>query len=179
MSSAKHDNDAVDLGRPYEENDIQLKGILGFGIGLVLLIVVTFLLMSVFIKELRGYFHESADPPNPMAMTDKERLPPEPRLQLAPGFGVESEKGWKNFELRESQAEYRELRQQWEKVWSHGLKDEKTGAVTVLPIDEAKARFLAENAKAKSGADAAVLYDISREFVSDSSAGRLPSEKRR
>jgi hypothetical protein len=179
MSSAKNDNDAMDLGRPYEDNEIRLKGILGFAIGLVLLIVITFGLMLGFLRVLKDNARENADPQNPMAMSDKERLPPEPRLQLAPGFGVESEKGRVNLELQAPAAEYRELRAQWEEIWKHGRKDEKTGMVTMLPIDEAKSRFLAQNAKARSDADAAEFYNNSRSYVSDSSAGRLASEKRR
>ena len=179
MSSAKHDNDAVGLDRPYEENEIRLKGILGFAIGLVLLIIVTFGLMLLFLNVLKDDAQKSADPPNPLAMSDKERLPPEPRLQLAPGFGVDSEKGRINLELQAPQSEYRELKAQWDKMWKHGLKDQKTGVVTVTPIEEAKARFLAQNVKAKSGPEADEFYNSSRSYMSDASAGRMASEKRR
>jgi len=179
MSSAKHDNDPVGLDRPYEENEIRLKGILGFAIGLVLLIVITFGLMLLFVNVLKDDARKSADPPNPLAMSDKERLPPEPRLQLAPGFGVDSDKGRVNLELLAPQSEYRELRVQWEQMWKHGRKDEKTGVVTMMPIEEAKARFLAQNVKAKSGPDVDDFYNSSRSYVSDASAGRMASEKRR
>ena len=108
------------LDRPYEENEIRLKGILGFAIGLVLLIVITFGLMLLFVNVLKDDARKSADPPNPLAMSDKERLPPEPRLQLAPGFGVDSDKGRVNLELLAPQSEYRELRVQWEQMWKHG-----------------------------------------------------------
>ena len=179
MSSAKHDNDAVGLDRPYEENEIRLKGIIGFAIGLVLLIVITFGLMLLFLNVLKDDARKSADPPNPLAMSDKERLPPEPRLQLAPGFGVDSDKGRVNLELQAPQSEYRELKVQWEQMWKHGRKDEKTGLVTIMPIEEAKARFLAQNVKAKSGPDVDEFYNNSRSFISDESAGRMASEKRR
>lgn len=179
MSSAKHDNDAIDLGRPYEDNEIRLKGIFGFAIGLVLLIVITFGLMLAFLRVLKENARENADPQNPLELSDKERLPPEPRLQLAPGFGVESEKGRVNLELQAPSAEYREVRSQWEEIWKHGRKDDKTGTVTIMPIEEAKARFLAQNVKAKTGPDAVEFYNNSRSFVSDSSAGRLASEKHR
>ena len=145
----------------------------------MLLIVVTFALMWAFLNVLKDYSKEDAGPVNPMAMSDKERLPPEPRLQLAPGFGVESEKGRVNLELQAPSAEYRELKAQWEEIWKHGRKDEKTGTVTIMPIEQAKAKFLAQNAKAKSGAEVESFFANSRSFVSDSSAGRLASEKRR
>jgi hypothetical protein len=179
MSSAKHTNDAADLNKPYEENEIGLKGIIGFAIGLFLLIVITFGLMSALMSVLKDYQQESAGPPNPMAMSERDKLPPEPRLQLAPGFGVDSEKGRVNLELMAPQSEYRELRAQWENMWRRGLKDPKTGTVTVLPIEEAKARVLSENLKAKSGADAQAFYNNSKDFISDASSGRMASVTRR
>ena len=102
MSSKKHTDSAVDLNIPYEQNEIQFKGIVGFAVGLVLLIVVTFALMWAFLGGMKDMSKQYADPANPMAMSDRERLPPEPRLQLAPGFGVESDHGWVNMELQAS-----------------------------------------------------------------------------
>lgn len=178
MSSKKHTDISTDLDKPYEENEVGLRGIIGFAIGLFALIVVTFGLMWAFLNVLKDYStQENADARNPMAMTDKERLPPEPRLQLAPGFGVDSANGRVNMELRESSAEYQELRRQWEEIWKYGQKDEKTGVMTVMPVEMAKQKFLAQNVKAKTGAEE--FYKNSRSFISDSSAGRLSSEKRR
>jgi len=179
MSSKKKAITAAELSQGYEENDIGLKGIIGFTIGLFLLIVITFALMRVFLNALTEYNHENAGPANPLIMNDKERLPPEPRLQLAPGFGVESDKGFVNLELREPAAEYHELKRQWEDEWKFGKKDAQTGTVTVMPIDEAKAKFLSENVKARSGDEAEKMEGASKMYVSDSSAGRAVSEKRR
>lgn len=178
MSSQKHTDTALDLNKPYEENDIQLKGILGFAVGLFLLIVVTFGLMWAFLNVLDDYSKEGVVK-NPMAMSDKERLPPEPRLQLAPGFGVESEKGWVNMELGAPQAEYRELERQWKEMWAKGHKDAKTGTVIVMPIAEAKEKLLTQNVKAKSGPEAEKLLKDSRLSISASSSGRVASEMRR
>ena len=179
MSLHKSENTAIDLNKPYEENEIGLKGILSFAVGLFLLIVITFALIWSLLNVLKDYSRENADPANPMTMSEKERLPPEPRLQAAPGFGIESEKGRVNLELQAPSAEYREIRKQWEQIWEHGRKDEASGMVTVMPIDEAKAKFLAQNVKAKSGQEVEDFFKNSRGFVSDSSAGRLVSEKRR
>jgi hypothetical protein len=179
MSSAKHNDDAIGLDKAHEANEIGLKGIFGFAIGLVVLIVVTFALMWAFLAALKDNAKENADPQNPMAMSDREQLPPEPRVQLAPGFGVESEKGWVNMELQPPAAEYIELKKQWSDLWEHGQKDKKTGVVSIMPVDTAKERFLAESVKAKAGADAEKLLAESRSFISDSSSGRLASEKRR
>jgi len=181
MSSKKHNDSVTDLSKPYEENDIQLKGIFGFAVGLFLLVVITFGLMWAFLNVLSDYSkeQENAGPANPMALSDKERLPPEPRLQLAPGFGVESEKGWVNMELGAPQAEYRELHKQWMDVWEHGQKDAKTGIVSTMPIEKAKEKLLSQNVKAKSGAEAEKVFSDSKTYISDSSAGRLSSETRR
>lgn len=178
MSSNKYTDTSVDLSKPYEENDIQLKGIIGFAGGLFLLIVITFGLMWAFLNVLKDYSKEGVVA-NPMIMSEKERLPPEPRIQAAPGFGVDSENGRVNLELTIPQAEYREMQKQWKKAWEEGHKDPKTGMVTMMPIKEAKEKFLAQNVKAKSGAEAEAVLNESKMFISDSSAGRVASEKRR
>jgi len=179
MSSKKHTASDVDLNIPYEQNEIQLRGILGFGIGLLLLIVVTFGLMWAFLNVLEDQWKEYAGPVNPMAQTERERLPPEPRIQGAPGFGVQSDKGWVNMELGAPQAEYRELSRQWKELWEKGHKDVKTGVVTAMSIEAAKERLLSQNVKAKSGADADAMYSRSRMAISESSSGRLASDMRR
>jgi hypothetical protein len=116
---------------------------------------------------------------NPMIMSDRERLPPEPRLQLAPGFGVDSEGGRVNMELQAPQAEYRELQRQWNDIIEHGKKDPATGQTIWMPIDEAKNMVLEEHLKAKSGPEAEKFSVESRKYVSDASSGRKASMTRR
>ena len=179
MGSTKHEKSFVDFEMQYEQNVIGLKGIFYFGIGLFVLILITFALMWAF----RGVLEEDAKVEkrsnNPMAMNDKERLPAEPRLQLAPGFGVESDRGKVNLELKPPQAEYQELRKQWEEIWKNGRKDEKTGTIISMSIDQAKEKFLQQGVKAKSGAEAGKVITDSQMVVSDSSAGRMATLKRR
>jgi len=179
MGSTKHEKSFVDFEMPYEQNVIGLKGIFYFGIGLFLLIVITFGLMWALLGVLEEDAKATKSSNNPMEMSDKESLPPEPRVQGAPGFGVDGPGGRVNLELRAPQSEYWELQKQWTKVWSEGMKDTKTGAVTAMPINEAKEKFLAENVKARSGADANKAVKESRMRFSDSSSGRVASEKRR
>ena len=179
MASHKQTDSAVDLSRPYEENEIRLKGILGFGVGLVLLIVITFGLMWAFLNQLKVLSEPNPADANPMAMSDKEKLPPEPRLQLAPGFGVDGPNGRVNMELVAPSAEYREMKKEWTALWEHGLKDDKSGVVTVMPIDEAINKVLTQNVKAKTGPEAEEYWNNSRMIVSDSSAGRMATLKRR
>lgn len=179
MGSPKHEKSFVDFEKPYEQNVIGLKGIFYFGIGLFVLIVITFALMWAFEGVLEEEAKQSKASTNPMIMTEKERLPPEPRVQGAPGFGVESDKGRVNLELKAPQSEYWELKKQWEETWKHGRKDEKTGTIVSMSIDEAKKKFLEKSVKAKSSAEAEKAMTDSRMVISDSSAGRMATLKRR
>ena len=82
-------------------------------------------------------------------------------------------------ELQAPAAEYSELKKQWDELWKNGQKDKKTGMMTIMPIEMAKEKFLAEHVKAKSGADAEKSLKDSHMFISDASSGRLASESRR
>ena len=135
--------------------------------------------MWALLAKLKQFQKESAGPANPLAMSDKEKLPPEPRVQLAPGFGIDTDSGRVNLELMAPAAEYRQFHSEWLELWEHGKKDPKTGTVTILPIDKAKEKFLEENAKAKSGPEAEEYWKNSRSYVSDASSGRMAGETRR
>jgi len=178
MTSRKEERPAEYYDKSYEENDVRLKGILYFGVGLVLLVVITFGLMWALLGVMEEDRADKRDSP-PMAMSDKERLPPEPRLQLAPGFGVDGPDGRVNLELMAPASEYQEFRRAWDLKIEKGLTDPATGAVIAMPLDVAKEKLLEENIKAKTGSDAENALATSRMFISDSSAGRLASEKRR
>jgi len=179
MGATRHEKSFVDFDKGYEQNIIGLKGIVYFTVGLFLLIVITFALMAALLNVLRDQAAESAPPTHPLSMSETERLPPEPRLQSAPGFGVDSEQGRVNLELTAPQSEYRELRKQWQEAWTKGEKDPHTGTQITLPIDEAKQQVLGQNLKANSDPNAANYLDQSRMYVSDSSSGREATLKRR
>jgi hypothetical protein len=179
MGSTKHEKSFVDFEQPYEQNLIGLKGIVWFGGFLFLLIVITFGLMWYLLKAMKEEFKADKTTSNPMAMNDKERLPPEPRLQAAPGFKFETEHGIVNLELKQPQQEFREFRKTWDEIWEHGEKDPKTGATIAMPLDAAKEKFLEQNAKARSGDGADKTFKESRMFMSDASSGRRATEKRR
>ena len=181
MGSTKHEKSFVDYDKGYETNIVGLRGIIYFGVGMFLLIVITFVLMLFLQRSMEDQAREAEEKnPNPMmkGVGKEERLPPEPRLQLAPGFGV-GEKGKErvNLELRAPQAEYWELEKQWKKVWAEGEKDARTGTVVTLPIEDAKQRLLQENVKARTGPEAQKTFNESRNVVSYSSAGRLASDR--
>ncbi len=99
----------------HEASDVNIGGILKFVVGLTIFgIIVQVLTWGMF--RFFNAEQETQEPKQgPMAMTKEERLPPEPRLQAAPGFGVKLVNGqWVALEKREPQAEYRVLRGQWE-----------------------------------------------------------------
>ena len=183
MSNTKHEKSFIDYDKPYEQNLIGLRGIIYFGVGLFLLIVITFGLMWALLNVMEKEAQTSKASDNPMMMSDRERLPPEPRLQAAPGFGVESPNGRVNLELKAPQSEYWELREQWKTLWKEGQKDTKTGTIVTLAVDEAKAKYLEQSAGASESSQPQPktdeLLQKSRLFVSDSSAGRTASERRR
>jgi hypothetical protein len=123
----------------HELSDVNVPGILKFVVGLVVMTIAVYILMWL----LFGFFNaqeamkEGEAPPGPMAMSEQESLPPEPRLQVARGFGVKLENGeWVNLEIREPQAEYRVLKEQWDRVLKEGPKDQ-SGNPTGLPIEQA------------------------------------------
>src|ERR1044072_2939458 len=77
----------------HEESDVYIGGIARFVLGLFVLIVVSFVLIWAMVRMLESRPHQGEKPPSPMALTDKERLPPEPRLQSAPGFAEQLDQG--------------------------------------------------------------------------------------
>jgi hypothetical protein len=176
-----HEKIIADPNQPYESNKIQLRGIIGFGVGLFALIVLTFFAMWFLLYRVleTGAEKDDAAAQRPMMMTSKEQLPPEPRLQAAPGFGVDSDKARVNLELMPPQSEYNELRKIWEEKLSKGSIDPATGTEITLPIEKAKERLLKEPPKSLSSPEAQKEFDDSRMSFSGSSAGRVASEKRR
>lgn len=129
----------------HEASDVDVGTITKFVIGLFVLTVISFVLMRLLYNVMEDRASKADPPRKPMAMSEQERMPPEPRLQAAPGFGVETGDGKRiNLELREPQAEMTEM----SKIWQRQLKgepDPHTGLAT-MPIEEAKQKVLEGNA---------------------------------
>lgn len=184
MGSTKHEKSFVDYDKTYEQNIIGLRGIIYFGIGLLLLIVVTFVLMFFLLNVMEDQAAKEKDTITPMRKEALEKnrdafLPPEPRLQVAPGYGVDGETGRVNLELKEPQSEWWELERKWNNQLANGQKDPNTGTVISLPIEEAKNRLVQENVKARPAEQGQKSLEEARSIISESSAGRLANEKRR
>jgi hypothetical protein len=71
------------------------------------------------------------------------------------------------------------LHKEYLNLWAHGKVDKATGAVTALPIDEAKKKLLERSVKAKSGTDVERLLAESTLRFSDASAGRVATDRKR
>jgi hypothetical protein len=99
----------------HEASDVSVSGVGKFVVALTILCIAVFVLVWVMFRFLDRQ-EETKDVPGPMAMSANDRLPPPPRLQAARGFGVTLENGEVvNLETREPEAEYRALREQWER----------------------------------------------------------------
>lgn len=137
----------------HEASDVDVGTIIKFVVGLFFLTVITFVLMRLLYNVLEDRATKADPKPRPMAMSEQERLPPEPRLQAAPGFGVQLGEGnFINLQLREPQAEYHELQKIWNDVLE-GKPDPRTGK-TSMPIKEAMKKIVEDGSlKSRPAAD--------------------------
>jgi hypothetical protein len=161
----------------HETSDININGVLVFVVGLTIMTIAVFFGLSF----LFGQFQKQArsEPkPGPMALQQEERLPPEPRLQAAPGFEITLRDGSKeNLATREPQAEYKALLDEWNKELNGQLKD-ASGNPTSMPIEEAIQKVLAgEGLPARTKQAPNKLEDYAISSPTAASSGRI-SEKR-
>lgn len=128
--------DVSDIRNPditHEISDVNTRGILWFVLFLAGLILVALLLLRGMYRLFESWAQTAEGERPVMARSAEERLPPEPRLQAAPGYQVEGQ----NLELKEPQAEWKVVRQKWEEeLKGYGIvdPDQKIGR---MPIEEA------------------------------------------
>jgi len=139
----------------HEVSDVYIGGIAKFVVGLFILMVASFFLMWALFRMLESKTVE--EPRSLMALTEKDRLPPEPRLQSAPGFAEQLDKTAqaqkeKKAELnpqitgntpapKDPMWEIRVLRDQWNEVLKNGPVDQN-GQHYGMPIEQAKEQVL-------------------------------------
>jgi hypothetical protein len=174
----------------HELDDVEIRGILTFLVGLMVLTIVVYFLMLFMFKVLNS--REESKPEerlSPMAMSEKERLPPEPRLQGARGFG---EQLGKEIGAAQSPEELKKpkdplfeidaLRGYWTRILTTG-KD-PTGKTVALPIEDAKLLALtngslaARETKLPEGGPGSRAEDYGVDMPTASSSGRM-TEKRK
>lgn len=131
----------------HETSDVYIAGIAKFVVGLSVLTIGVFFLTWGLFRAFESRVVET--PRSPMGLTDRERLPAEPRLQGAPGFGEQLEQTLqqKSPEKTEGQKpkgprwEIEELDRQWHDVLDHGPIDQD-GKRYGMPIQKAKEEIL-------------------------------------
>ena len=155
----------------HETSDINVRAVLTFAIVLTLSAAI----VAFGLRYLFKFFNqqEARSPkPGPMALKQDERLPPEPRLQSAPGFQIKLENGQTvNLERSVPQAEYRVLRKQWEENLKTGLKDQ-SGQVVGMPIDAAIKKIVSEGLPSSEKGAPKKLSEYAIGIPTASSSGR-------
>ena len=135
----------------HEVSDVHVPAIAKFVAALAALMIFSFLLVWGIFRMLDSRIVDS--PRSPMALSEKDRLPPEPRLQSAPGFAEELEKAGQtgkekrgvlpNEVTNKAPApkgplwEIQILREQWDYVLKNGPVDQN-GQRYGMPIEQAK-----------------------------------------
>ena len=133
----------------HEESDVAVRPLLWFVGGLtlftILVCVAVLIMFTYFLKREQSQELKAS----PLARQGEERLPPEPRLQLAPGHGVTTDDGARHnlsYENKpegvpQPQSEYWVVQKEWQReLEEYGWADEKAGTVRV-PVDEAIKRY--------------------------------------
>jgi hypothetical protein len=112
----------------YEHTGVDLGPILKFAGGLVILGIVAFTLLWGLLAIFKRQGVPREAPPRVLARGEQERLPPEPRLQMAPGSTTA---------LRTPDYETKQVEQQWHSdLNSYGWINKNAGVVRI-PVDEA------------------------------------------
>ena len=137
------------VGVGHESSDLKIAPVVWFVVGLSVATIVIGLLVWGLFSTLGSREQRSSGSASPLA-GERQKLPPEPRLQLAPST-VEQLEGRKPPNLKEDHPleEMKRLRREEEKILnSYGWVDERGGVVR-MPIDEAKKRLLEKGIPAR------------------------------
>ena len=149
----------------HETSDVNVGGVAKFVIALIVLTVLVHIgLWAMFVALDRREAQKDV-PRSRIPLTDKERLPPEPRLQGAPGFAEQLQETRPPTEERSTTAgevlskpknplwEIDALRAQWKDTLENGPRD-KNGNRYGMPIEEAKKRLIEQGLPVRSQAAA-------------------------
>ena len=160
----------------HETSDVNVRAVLTF----CTVLAITTIAVAIGIWMLFKFLNQqqAKEPgPGPMALKGKDRLPPEPRLQGAPGFQLQLENGQTmNLEKSAPQSEYRVLRQQWDENLRTGLKDQ-SGNTVGMTIDDAMKKIVSQGLPTRTTGPAGKLNDYAISMPTAVSSGR-ETEKR-
>ena len=128
----------------HEASNVQVAGIAWFIISLTVGVVLVGWLMMALINTFEGSEKkaELESRPSPFA-GERAKLPPEPRLQLAPNSEEQIDAG-KAPDLKKQHPleEMKELRENWERQLNSYDWIDEPGGVVRIPIDDAKRLLL-------------------------------------
>ncbi|HYE14627.1 MAG TPA: hypothetical protein VD968_09325 [Pyrinomonadaceae bacterium] len=138
----------------HEHTDVPVSPLLKFVAGLTIFTLVICGAMWLMFKYLQGREEAEELTPSPLARQREERLPPEPRLQLAPGFKAKTSDGREvdlAYDIQgpterapQPQSEYWVVLADWQhQLHTYGWADEQAGTVRI-PVDEAIKRYAAQ-----------------------------------
>jgi hypothetical protein len=145
----------------HEHTDVPVTPVLKFVGGLFVMLLVACLAMLLMFKFFERREEAAELEASPLARQGADRLPPEPRLQLAPGFEVRRE-GAPAVDLSYDtegttdraplpQSEYWVVREEWmRQLTTYGWADQQAGTVRV-PVEHAMRTYL-ERQRAKQQA---------------------------
>ena len=161
----------------HEASDVSVRGVAMF----VVVLTIATIVISIGMWVLFRYFdaQEAKERrPGPMALSQDERLPPEPRLQAAPGFEVTLQDGRRvNLQNKPPQSEYWVLREEWEKALRGELKDQN-GNPVAIPIDQAIDQVVSGQGLPSSSKNApGKVQDYAIEIPTAWSSGRQTEKK--
>jgi hypothetical protein len=139
----------------HEESDVAVRPLLWFVGGLTFFTIIVCLSMYLMFEFFRGREESQELAPSPLARQGAERLPPEPRLQLAPGWEVEAGGQRRNLSFSADNAGH--VPQPWSEwilvneEWQHELKeygwaDEQAGTARI-PVARAIDLYLERRAR--------------------------------
>ncbi len=103
----------------HETSDVNITGIIGFGVGLLVTAAIVHLLVFVLFRYFESREGARVPAEYPLARSQEGRVPPEPRLQTNP---------------RQDLTDLRAKEDEW--LGSYGWVDRNAGVVRI-PIDEA------------------------------------------
>lgn len=148
---SNHDERKAGQGYAPRRNiaDVKIRPIAWFIAGLTIATIVIFWLMAglLGVFERGGEKADLQSKPSPMA-AERQKLPPEPRLQLAPGTVEQAEgKAGPNLSSDHPLEEIQRFKTEEEqKLSTYGWVDQKSG-IARIPIEEAKKLVLKRGLK--------------------------------
>jgi hypothetical protein len=139
----------------HEESDVAVRPLLWFVGGLTFFTLITCLAMLLLFKFFQGREEAEELAPSPLARQGAERLPPEPRLQLAPGWEVEADGKRRDLSYSAVNAGYVPqpwsewilVNEEWQReLKEYGWADQQAGTARI-PVDRAIDLYLERRAR--------------------------------